>query len=94
MMATKKKVGKKSSKRTVHRIGKPAPWAKSKMAQGTVTITVSLEHVFAALEALGKNLGHPEFQIMLRSALDQALRQKEQQKHKGKKKPARDPNLN
>ena len=60
-MATKKKVSKKS-KRTVHRIGKPAPWAKSKMAQGTVTVTLSLEHVFAMFDTLSKNLMTPAYQ--------------------------------
>jgi hypothetical protein len=93
-MATKKKVvKKKSNKRTVHRL-KPAPWAKSKMAQGTVTVTISLEHVIASLAALGKNMRRPEILATLRHMLNQIEADKMAQKGKRKKKPARDPGLN
>jgi DNA-binding protein YbaB len=92
-MATWKKVSKKS-KRTAHRIGKRAPWVKSKMAQGTVTVTISLEHVFASLAAIGKRLKDPKAKAMLREIFAQAIAEEAKDQRFKKKKPARDPNLN
>ena len=92
-MATKKKVSKKS-KRTVHRIGKPAPWAKSKMAQGTVTVTISLEHVFASLDAVAKRLNNPAIKAKMREMFAQVIAEEAKDGRFKKKKPARDPNLN
>jgi len=90
-MATAKK---KSSKRTVHRISKHAPWAKSKMAEGTITVTVSLEHVFAMLDVLTKRLNKPAIKAKLSEMFAQVIAEEKQGKGKHKKKPARDPNLN
>lgn len=93
-MATKKKIGKNPSKRTVHRIGKPARWSKGKMAHGTVTVTVSLEHVFAALETIGKRLRDPRAKAFLREMFAQAIAEEAKDGRFKKKKPARDPGLN
>jgi hypothetical protein len=86
-VAAKKKISKKKVARRV------APWAKSKMAQGTVTVTISLEHVFAALGAIGKRLDDPQTLEALRRTLDQVMAEKTAKKAK-RKKPPRDPNLN
>jgi len=73
---------KKKSKRTAHRIGKPAPWVKSKIPPGTVTVTISLEHVQNMGQALVKRLRDPESLTVLRSMIDQVLSEKNSKKGK------------
>jgi hypothetical protein len=78
-MATAKK---KSSKRTLHRIDKPAPWAKSKIPSGTVTVTISLAHVENIVQAFVKSLRDPKKLAVLQSALQQILAEKTAKKGK------------
>lgn len=82
---TEKKKPKRIALRRASRASLPA---------GTVTVTISLEHVFTALRALAKGLEQPANLHALRSMLDQALSQMAQKDQRTKKKPARDPNLN
>lgn len=88
-MATAKK---KPSKRTVHRIGKPAPWVKSSIPSGTVTVTISLAHVENMAQAFVKSLRDPKKLAVLQSALQQILAEKTAKKgrraSKAKTRPA------
>jgi len=90
-MATKKKTGKKKVARRIDRV---APWSKDQFAPGTVTVTMSLVYIQRTLDNVLKGLKNPEVLLRLREVLDQILSEKLSKKSKGKKKPARDPNLN
>jgi hypothetical protein len=87
-VATRKK---KIAKKKIARFD--AAWAKTKMAQGTVTVTISLEHVFAAMEAIGKRLNKPAIKAKMSEMFAQVVAEEAKDK-RFKKKPARDPNLN